>query len=478
MPASGWLNDPCAPAYNTATKTYHMGFQWNPYGSSWGNISWGAAISKDLVNWEVSPVPSIEPSKIDDPAGVFTGCMVPDHITKPCRDSDAMTIFYTSAQRGPVHYTLPYDSGSEALHAATSSDGGLTWTRMATNPVLPGPPAHLKVTGWRDPYIFRWPAYDQALGRKPNRGLYGIVSGGIRGETPTIFLYSIDVEDTLKWTFLTTLLDTGLNVTFHPASVDFGVNFEVANVMTLRDDDDSPHEVVIVGVEGCSLERKHKLNSNCVTRAKRAGRAQKWLCGSLHQPNTSNTQPQLQIEFEGSLDWGTFYAANSFFDPVYQSQIVHGWILEDDLDPSLQERQGWSGCISFARSLSMKTYRNVVDVPADFPGFGRRVEADGSLTLTTLACVPVKRLEKLRGEEMDLCQRIQSLERHRPALDTQSSHGLSAFELEVCIELDGVKDGECGIDLYHSQGTYRTAFRQPVLMFHRPFYSNFHHIRL
>ncbi|XMA16910.1 hypothetical protein WAI453_009701 [Rhynchosporium graminicola] len=27
---SGWLNDPCGPAYDVTTGTYHVFYQWNP----------------------------------------------------------------------------------------------------------------------------------------------------------------------------------------------------------------------------------------------------------------------------------------------------------------------------------------------------------------------------------------------------------------------------------------------------------------
>lgn len=74
MPNHNWANDPCGPGYCSATGYYFMSFQWNPYGWEWGNMSWGHAVSRDLVSWHVSKKPSIEPSQTEDPCGVFTGC--------------------------------------------------------------------------------------------------------------------------------------------------------------------------------------------------------------------------------------------------------------------------------------------------------------------------------------------------------------------------------------------------------------------
>src|SRR3954453_2487916 len=47
---SGWLNDPCGPGYDPATRLYHIFFQWNAHGNNWGNMSWGHATSSDFVS--------------------------------------------------------------------------------------------------------------------------------------------------------------------------------------------------------------------------------------------------------------------------------------------------------------------------------------------------------------------------------------------------------------------------------------------
>ena len=113
---------------------------------------------------------------------------------------NTLRIFYTSAQRLPIHYTNEYDYGCEEIHAASSDDGGLTWCRDVRNLVLPGPPEHLTVTGWRDPSVFTWESYDEAMSRPAGSGLYGVVAGGVKGGGPTVFLYDIDREDLMRWT--------------------------------------------------------------------------------------------------------------------------------------------------------------------------------------------------------------------------------------------------------------------------------------
>ena len=49
-PAYGWMNDPNGMFYKDGV--YHLYFQHNPYGSTWGNMTWGHSTTTDLVNWK------------------------------------------------------------------------------------------------------------------------------------------------------------------------------------------------------------------------------------------------------------------------------------------------------------------------------------------------------------------------------------------------------------------------------------------
>ncbi len=134
-PLYGWMNDPNGLVYKDGE--YHLYFQYNPYGSRWGNMHWGHSVSKDLVHWE-----HLDPAIARDTLGqIFSGSVVVDANNSAGYGKDAMIAFYTSAS----------DEHGQIQCMAYSTDNGRTYTKYEKNPILT-PFDGLK--DFRDPKVF------------------------------------------------------------------------------------------------------------------------------------------------------------------------------------------------------------------------------------------------------------------------------------------------------------------------------------
>ncbi|KAK3681847.1 putative beta-Fructufuranosidase [Vermiconidia calcicola] len=402
MPSSGWMNDPCAPGYDPKTGTYFVSFQWNPRGPDWGDICWGTATSKDMVNWTVREQPTLSPDTPYDHKGVFTGCLLPPN-------DESLTIAYTSVRDLPIHYSIPRGKGYESLSLAKSYDSGESWTKTIGNPILPTEPEGLDVTGWRDPFVATWQDMAQMLDLDPAT-LFALISGGIRHVTPTTFLYVLDSYDLTRWMYIGPLMNVGLNKWLSRWSGDLGRNWEVSNFMTLTDETQPSitRQFLVIGTEGCLPAESSSSNTAAAALGpERPARGQLWISGSLRKTTSLFKSPRLPrcdvqgstemtYDFGGHLDHGCLYAANSFFDPQSQKQVVWGWITEDDLCDELRHKQGWSGMLSLPREVRIQTLPHVVGASAsqlkDITSVELEADLHGSFTLRTLASEPVKRV--------------------------------------------------------------------------------------
>ena len=132
-PAKNWMNDPNGLVYYKGQ--YHLFYQYNPKGNTWGNMSWGHAVSPDLVHWKELPVAI----PYDETELVFSGSAVVDENNTSgfgTKENPPLVAIYTSAKPG---------SQSQAL--AYSTDGGLTFTKYGT--VL-----DIGSAEFRDPKVF------------------------------------------------------------------------------------------------------------------------------------------------------------------------------------------------------------------------------------------------------------------------------------------------------------------------------------
>ena len=88
---TGWINDPNGLVY--VDGVYHLFHQWNPYGTEWGNMHWGHAVSRDLVTWEHRGI-ALAP---DEFGTVYSGCAWQDRANAAGFGKDALLFFYTAS---------------------------------------------------------------------------------------------------------------------------------------------------------------------------------------------------------------------------------------------------------------------------------------------------------------------------------------------------------------------------------------------
>jgi fructan beta-fructosidase len=127
----GWNNDPNGLVY--LDGEYHLFYQHNPLEREWENMSWGHAVSSDLIHWK-----ELQLALLPDTLGtIFSGSAVIDWNNCTGWGKDALIAFYTSAGK-TMKQCIAY-----------STDRGRSFMKYAGNPVL-GPDRDPKVF-WYEP---------------------------------------------------------------------------------------------------------------------------------------------------------------------------------------------------------------------------------------------------------------------------------------------------------------------------------------
>lgn len=128
----GWINDPVGLFFNKGV--YHLYYQHNPYGTKWGNMSWGHATSDNMIDWATQPI-ALKPHDLGD---IYSGSIVIDNQNCAGFGENAVIALYTAAA----------DTQTQCL--AYSTDDGHTFTNYAHNPIL----INEDKTDFRDPKVF------------------------------------------------------------------------------------------------------------------------------------------------------------------------------------------------------------------------------------------------------------------------------------------------------------------------------------
>jgi fructan beta-fructosidase len=142
----GWLNDPNGLVF--AGGVFHLYYQHNPLGTPHGgvNISWGHAVSRDLIRW-TEKSDAILPWRRD--WSVASGSALVDRDNAAGYGKDAIIAAFT-ALGAPNPAGGGFPSGGQYL--AASVDGGNTFYLFSSQATVPAQNGE----GWRDPRLFRY----------------------------------------------------------------------------------------------------------------------------------------------------------------------------------------------------------------------------------------------------------------------------------------------------------------------------------
>ncbi|HZK64924.1 MAG TPA: glycoside hydrolase family 32 protein [Puia sp.] len=293
-PEKNWTNDPNGLIY--LNGEYHLFNQQNPLENNWGHMSWGHAISTDLIHWKHLPIAI--PEVIDqDTTWIFSGCNVWDknNTSGFCKTGGCLVAIYTADQP---------NLKKESQFIAYSNDGGLTYTNYAHNPVLD---LHLK--DFRDPNVFWYP---------PSSRWIMIVS--MPSENKVRFYGSPDLKN---WDYLSEFGPQGLS----PAV------WECPFLIQLP-------------VEGDPAEKKWVI-INSVGGTNR-GAFMQYFVGEFNGREFKNDNPSglvLPVDYGDCL-----YAAIPWNNLPGNEKTFIGWMV-----PGPQKTYPWSGQMSIPRDLSLKT---------------------------------------------------------------------------------------------------------------------------
>ena len=139
-PSHNFMNDPNGTVFYKGE--YHLFYQFNPEGQVWGHMSWGHAVSTDMVHWQHLPLAIPE----DPNYMIYSGSAVVDwhNSSGLCKNPDPKEHSCLIAV-----YAADYHQKREKTHIAYSNDRGRTWTNYSGNPVI-----DLDAEDFRDPYVF------------------------------------------------------------------------------------------------------------------------------------------------------------------------------------------------------------------------------------------------------------------------------------------------------------------------------------
>ncbi|KAK1285080.1 Beta-fructofuranosidase, soluble isoenzyme I [Acorus calamus] len=330
QPFKNWMNGPLF-----YKGWYHLFYQYNPVSAVWGNITWGHAVSRDLINWIHLPLAMV-PDHWYDMNGVWTGSatFLPD---------GSLVMLYTGSTNESTqvqNLAYPADPSDPLL---------LNWVKSKANPVLVPPPG-IGSKDFRDPTTAWFIESDNS---------WRVTIGSRNGMTGFSLVYK--TKDFVEYELLDGVLHavpgTGMweCVDFYPVSTTGNGGL-----------DTSANGPGVKHVLKVSLD--NYMNDYYAIGTYDA-RANTW----------TPDDPVADAGIGARVDYGKYYASKSFFDQNKGRRVLWAWIGETDSERT-DLRKGWAS----VQSPPLQTIPRVVT-------FDEK-------TQTNLLQWPVEEVEALRTD--------------------------------------------------------------------------------
>ena len=293
----GWLNDP--NGFSWYQDRYHLFYQYHPYGTKWGSVHWGHAVSSDLIQWEHVPA-AMAPEDDYDRDGCFSGSAI------TMKDGSHLLMYtgFVYDESDPKH------RGIQTQNIAIGD--GSNYRKCTSNPVL----SVDDIPGGGDPYDFRdpkvWMDHDGILN--------AVIASGEEMSGARIIVFRSN--DGVHWKYSHVLLENRYR---------FGRMWECPDYFPLDD-----AEVILVNamdMEEASPEF-HSGNNGLYFLGRTDPDSKRFLESSVH-----------------TLDHGMdFYAGQTMLAPDGR-RILIGWMQNPGTAAEHQSDRSYFGQMSIPREL-------------------------------------------------------------------------------------------------------------------------------
>nr|AFJ21578.1 fructan:fructan 6G-fructosyltransferase [Agave tequilana] len=326
-----YMTDPCGPMYHKGW--YHLFYQHNPNYSFWDyTMSWGHAVSRDLLNWYHLPV-AIQPDHWYDVWGDWTGSIM--------RLSDGrIVLLYTGI-------TGRKEAKRQVINVATADDPSdpllLRWSKYEGNPVLLSPPG-IEREDFRDPSPFWYNSSDSTWylvfgSRNESLNHAGIALVYTTRDFISFNLlphYLHFVEEIGMWECVELYPVAAAGPSANRGLDPFVMPGENVKHVLKSSVNDEWHDYYAIGT----------FDTGTMT----------WT------PDDETVDVGMGMRY----DWGKFYASRTFYDQMKQRRILWGYVGETD-SQNADIQKGWASFQALPREVlfDLKTGSNLLTWPVE-----------------------------------------------------------------------------------------------------------------